>query len=258
MEIYLINLDGSDRRLSAASRQLTAAGMDFQRVPAFDGRQLTIDQFPDYDHAGAMQFMGRPLRGGEIGCYLSHLDAARRFVESGAPFAVVLEDDMQLTPGFADGVRQVLDWLATHPIEWDVINIGGKRHKIFTVLHGFEAGGRHHDLTWSHYFQMTTNGLIWSRQGAQAFVGEHRMIRAPVDHFLRHWQIRRDRGLAVWPALVTTTGAESEISAGGKARRSVAGRHPLYGWIKQRRLMADKLIALCHKWRARKHREGGA
>ena len=249
--VYLINLDGSDDRLASASHQLAAAGVAFQRVPAFDGRGLTIDQFPDYDPGTAMRYMGRPLRGGEIGCYLSHLDCARRFLATDAAHAVVLEDDMHLTPGFAEGVRAVLDWLAAHPRDWDLVHLSPNKHRIFTPLHGFEAAGIRHDLTLAHYFPMTTTGLLWSRPGAQAFVEGHRTIWAPVDNYFRHWQMRRNRGLAVWPPLVTTTGAESEIADAGANRRSVAGRHPLYGLMKQRRLLTDKLIAFGHKLRAR-------
>lgn len=249
--VYLINLDGSDERLASASGQLVAAGVDFQRVPAFDGRKLRIEEFPDYDPRAALRYLGRPMRGGEIGCYLSHLDCARRFLATDAAQAVVLEDDMHLTPGFAEGVRKVLDWLAAHPMGWDVINIGANRHKIYTVLHGFDAGGSRHDLTLAHYFPMTTTGLIWSRPGAQAFVEGHRTIWAAVDNYFRWWQTRTGRGLAVWPPLVTTTGAESEIADAGANRRSVGGRHPLYGLMKQRRLLTDKAIAYAHKWRAR-------
>lgn len=249
LPVYLINLDGSEERLRSASRQLDEAGVGFERVPAFDGRALRIEEFPDYDPVGAMAYMGRPLRGGEIGCYLSHLDCARRFLDSGAEYGVVLEDDMQLEPGFAEGLRILADWLDRHECDWDLINIGANRHKIFTPLMSFDAGGQAHELTRAHYFPMTTTGLIWSRQGAAVFVRGHGRIFAAVDNYFRYWLTRSDRGLAVWPPLVTTTGAESEISAAVGAKRSASGRHPLYGLIKQRRLMGDKLIAWRHKRR---------
>lgn len=249
LPVFLINLDGSDQRLKAASAQLGQSHISFQRVPAFDGRRLTIDEFPDYDPLAAMKYMGRPMRGGEIGCYLSHLDCARRFLDSGAGQGVVLEDDMQLMEGFEEGVGQILEWLSTGTIDWDVINIGPNRHKIYTPLFSFTAGKQLRQLTHAHYFPMTTTGLIWSRKGATAFVSEHRRIWCAVDNYLRHWQTRTDRGLAVWPPLVTTTGAESEIAHPTQRRRSVGGRHPLYGLIKQRRLLTDKFIAWQHKRR---------
>ncbi|KRW95547.1 glycosyltransferase family 25 protein [Paracoccus sp. PXZ] len=250
LPVYLINLDGSDERLRSASGQLNHAGQVFQRVPAFDGRKLRVDQFLDYDAGAALRYLGRPMRGGEIGCYLSHLDCARRFLASGAEHCIVLEDDMQLQPGYAEGVRKVLAWLGRQDLDWDLINIGANRHKIYTAIHEFDAGGQQHALTRAHYFPMTTTALIWSRQGARAFVAEHGAIFAAVDNYFRHWLTRTDRGLAVWPPLVTTTGAESEIAGAGRNRRSAEGRHPLYGLLKQRRLLTDKFIAWRHKRRA--------
>lgn len=252
LPIYLINLDDSDERLHLASAQMEKAGLSFQRVPAFDGRKLNINQFPDYDAKAALHYMGRPLRGGEIGCYLSHLDCARRFLQSGEPYAVVLEDDMQLVPGFSEAVAQVVDWLSTHPDEWDIVNIGADRQKIFTVLHDFAVSGNCYHLTMAHYFPMTTTGLIWSRSGARAFVENHDTIWAGVDNYLRWWQTRAGRGLTVSPPLVKTSGLESEIAPETGSDRSAAGRHPLYGLMKQRRLLTDKLIALRHKWRAQR------
>lgn len=243
---FLINLDGSTERLQSATAQLNAAGIGFERVPAFDGRNLTPDQFPDYDAEAALRYMGRPLRGGEIGCYLSHLDAARKVAESGARFGIVLEDDIELPPGFSEGVAHVIHWLEQSTKDWHLVNIGANRHKIYTVLETFAAGNRQLALTHGHYFPMTTTGLIWTRTGAQAFVANHRRITMPVDNYFRHWQVRKNRGLAVWPPLVTTTGAESDIDSGA-GRREKQDRHPLYGWRKQRRLFTDKAIALRHK-----------
>lgn len=239
---FVINLDGSEARMASAAAQLTAAGLSFQRVPAFDGRGLTPDEFPDYDATAALAYMGRPMRGGEIGCYHSHLRAARAVVESGAPMGLVFEDDMQLVPGAPARLQEMAAWLAARD-DWDLVNLGANKHRIFSPLTDFGP----HALTRAHYFPMMASGLLWRREGAQAFLAAHGRIFAPVDNYFRHWQTRRDRGLAVWPPLVETTGAESDIFA-GPVSRSREGRHPLYGLIKQRRLMADKLLALRHKY----------
>lgn len=250
---YLINLEGSDGRLAQATAQLTAAGLPFTRVAAFDGRGLAREEFPDYDHARALAHMGRPLRGGEVGCYLSHLEAARQFLASGAAYGLVLEDDLQLMPDFAAGLAAVLTLVDERAADWDLVHLAAGRHKIFTRIAGFEVAGQRHVLTRAHYFPMVTTALLWSRAGAAAFVAAHRQIWAPVDNYLRHWQLSRDRGLAVWPPLVKTSGVASEIAGEGGARRSVAGRTPGYGWIRRRRLLMDKLGALRNKWRARRH-----
>lgn len=254
LPVYLINLDGSDERLRSATRQLADEGMAFKRVPAFDGRALRMDEFPDYDPAAAMAYMGRPLRGGEIGCYLSHLDCARRVLDSRAPWGLVFEDDVQLQPGFGEGIAILLDWLDRNGGDWDLINLGSPQHKLYTPIMNFIVAGRHHELTRAHYFPMTATALIWSRQGAETFVRSHDRIMRGVDNHFRHWLTRSDSGLAVWPPLVTTTGAESDIE-GGRGKRSAGGRHPLYGLIKQRRQIVNKLIAWRHKRDLARHRK---
>ena len=239
---YLINLEGSTARMESARAQLEAAGLPFTRVAAFDGRGLDLAQVSDYDAAAARAYMGRPLRGGEIGCYYSHLDCARRFLDSGAEHGLVLEDDMQIVPDAAARLHEMLDWLQAQGIGWDLVNIGANRMKYTTPLADF-AG---HRLVRAHYFPMTTTGILWSRPGARAFVEGHRTIFAPVDNFLREWQCVVDRGLAVWPPLVATIGAESEID-GGAAKRKAEGRSPFYGWLKQKRVLRNK-------WRAARSR----
>ena len=51
---YLINLDGSDERLSSAQVQLEQQGITFTRVSAFDGRGLNLAEVSDYDEAHAL------------------------------------------------------------------------------------------------------------------------------------------------------------------------------------------------------------
>lgn len=247
---YLINLDGSDERLRSATTQLHSAGVEFERVPAFDGRHLALTEFPDYDAAAAMRHLGRPMRGGEIGCYLSHLRVARQFLDTTADSCLVFEDDLRLRPGFAEGVVRVLGWLAARDLAWDLVHLAPARHRIQTPIFDLGLPQGQHRLTRAHYFPMTTTALIWSRPGAEAFLRDHDRIFAPVDIYFRHWLTRTGTGLAVWPALVVTTGADSEIAPAMALRRSAEGRHPLYPLIRQYRMTTDKIIALRHKLQA--------
>lgn len=250
--IYLINLDGSDDRLASARAQLAAQGAGFVRVPAFDGRNRAPEDIPDHGLRAAWRFMGRPLSGGELGCYHSHLACARRLLDSGAPYAIVLEDDLALAPDAMRIAAEVAEWLDQQGIAWDLVNIGAAKRKIFTPLRRFGP----HELSRAHYFPMTTGGLIWSRAGAAAFVQGHGRIFAPVDNYFRYWLTRRGTGFSVWPPLVGTTGAASDIDSAGVGRKAKAGRHPLYGAIKQRRLWADKAIAMWHKVRGPRRQPG--
>ena len=106
MEIkyYLINLDGSDERLAQASAVLSEQSIAFERISAFDGRGIEPTSIADYDEIAALSYMGRTLKGGELGCYFSHLDCARRFLAFDADYVVVLEDDMLPTDDLANKV----------------------------------------------------------------------------------------------------------------------------------------------------------
>lgn len=219
---FLINLDDSTDRLAAADAQLQAAGLPYQRISAFDGRGRDPRSIPEYDEGRTVRFYGRPLTGGEIGCFLSHLSAAQRFLDSGADFGLVLEDDMSLTPETARRLRSLLENLGAGAApDWELVNLGKRAKTICTTVANIDG----HDLQRAFYFPVTTTALLWTREGARAFLREGGHIWAPVDHFLRHMMCRRGTGLSCAPALIVPTGTDSVIDAEGgqqPARRKTA------------------------------------
>ena len=131
---FLINLDGSDDRLNSARMQLEQQGIAFTRVSAFDGRNLNLAEVSDYDEAHAISYMGRKLKGGELGCYYSHLDCARRFLASDAAHAMVLEDDMRLTEDIMPTVEHHVNWLQGNAPDWHLLHIAANKRKIYTTV----------------------------------------------------------------------------------------------------------------------------
>ncbi|PID46943.1 MAG: glycosyl transferase [Proteobacteria bacterium] len=241
---YLINLDDSAERLFGATQQLQVAGIDFERVPAFDGRNVQLADIKEYDEKASIAYMGRALGGGELGCYFSHIDCAKRLLQTDADYALVLEDDMTAPQTLLTSITEILDYLEAHAIDWYLINIGAHKNKISTPVKQFHA----HTLYKAHYFPMTTTGIIWSRKGAEAFLAytQTHSIFCPVDNFFRYWLTENNKGLSVYPPLTPPSGADSDIDS--TVRRKTANRHPLYGLIKQRRLWGDKLKALRSKY----------
>lgn len=264
---FLINLDDSTDRLAAATHELDKQGIEFLRISAFDGRNVTPTSITDYDEKKALAYMGRVLLGGELGCYFSHLNSAKQFLATDFDYAVVLEDDMVIRSDLQACIQQIVSSLNQSGKLWDLVNIGANKRKIFTVVDTIE----NHQVLHAHYFPMTTTGLLWSRQGAAKFVSEHSRIYAPVDNFFRDWLTQTNTGFSVWPALVVASGAESEIDKSStqntgtdtsktdknqtdkklshkrKTRKKIK-RHPLYGLIKQKRLWGDKAKAFKHKY----------
>ena len=192
---YVINLDDNVARMQEVARQMTALQWPFTRVSAFDGRKVDPHRISDYDEARALAYMGRTLKGGELGCYFSHLDCAQRFLASDADYAIVLEDDMRIKSDALEVIQQSIGWLKAHNLSWYLMHIASEKRKITTRLQQF-AGC---ELLRAHYFPVTTTGLVWSRQGAQSFVNEHDKIFAPVDNYFRWWLTNNDKGLTIYP-----------------------------------------------------------
>lgn len=240
---YLINLDDSTERLKSAAEQLAQEGVDFIRVSAFDGRGKSMSDFKDYDANAAESYMGRGLRGGEMGCYYSHLQCIQQFLASSHEYAVVVEDDVLIPLKSMEKLKKILSWLQEKNVVWDVINFGAQKNKIYSVLTSIDG----HEVVKAHYFPMTTTGIVWTRAGAQRFLDYSKKIYAPIDNTLREWQCQKNRGISIVPPLVSTTGAESDIDSGTVKARSKQGRLFSYGIRKQWRLWRQKILAIIYK-----------
>lgn len=244
--VFLINLDGSDVRMRAARDQLRQAKIDFVRVSAFDGRGKTLNDFDCVDHKRMAAYLGKELCGGEIGCYLSHVDCARKFLATDAKICVILEDDFLIS--FPSFLTVLSDAVTALPIGWHVINFGNHKNKIYSHLKRYAVDERHTSLVKAHYFPMTTTGICWSREGAQAFLKNAFPIFCSVDRFLRHWQTRQGKGYCFIPSLVTTTTAVSDIDRPLKTKEVRQLRERIKtGLKKQRNSALDKIIAYTKK-----------
>ena len=242
---YLINLDGSDARMAAASTQLQQYGIAFERIAAVDGRKFEVDKHPQYNKTRALRYMGRDLVGGELGCYMSHMKCAETFLASDADIAIVIEDDMACSYNFVPSIVQAIEWLQNHGrADWQVFNVGNQKMKISTPLCTIAGDAQAAVLHAAHYFPMTTTGVVWSRAGASEFLNQtqEQGIFAPVDNFLRYWQTRAAKGYCFWPPLLSTTGVGSDID--DKTVRKKHQRAPYYFFSKQARLWQDKYLAI--------------
>lgn len=97
MPVYCINLKRSAWRRKVVARQVERMGLkDFSFVEAVDAQDLTLDSVIAsglYDPEECKRWHTRDLTLAEIACSLSHIECYRLFVESGAEWAIVLEDD---------------------------------------------------------------------------------------------------------------------------------------------------------------------
>ena len=238
---YVINLDGSDRRMGEICAELDREGLAFTRVAAVDGRNREASSFPQYQAQRAVSFLGRELLSGEVACSLSHLACVTRFIASGERYALVLEDDSVMEVGFATRVAEIVRVLEQHPsLDWHVVHLSSPGLKLSTPLAGIGDFSLHH----AHYFPLRTTAMLWSRAGAQAFVNLPPVIFAPIDLFFRYWVTRTGKGLAASPALALDRMGVSEIdNQHGKLKRHGGYRGIAFFLRKQRRIGVGKLVA---------------
>jgi glycosyl transferase family 25 len=127
--VYLINLERALDRLLTMDRQLSSAGIFYERVDAVEGNKLA---FPNdlYDASGYRARHGKLTNPAEVGCYLSHIECARRFLASQSDHALIFEDDLLLP----DDLPEIISAALAEGVSWDILRLSTvNRGKKFIV-----------------------------------------------------------------------------------------------------------------------------
>jgi glycosyl transferase family 25 len=204
--LYVINLDRDKERMATLDAHLRACGVDYIRVPAVLGKEVSGWERLVDPKLYAIRNRRPTPRAGEIGCYLSHLKVLELFLQSNDPWCVVLEDDVELRPDCAEILRTLGE-----QDDWDLV-------KLFCFHAGMPVrkrrlGGAHHLVV---HLTRTTSAAAYAlnRHAAETLLRTMRPVTEQVDHALdRPWETGlRIRGIRPMPvtlsahALVSTIG----------------------------------------------------
>lgn len=124
VNFYVINLDRSTDRMERFAKSFATFPLPYIRVSAVDGKLLNtpIENFNNF----MFWFnTGRAALLGEIGCYLSHLNVLKTFLESDKEFAMICEDDAAPAPGCHETIQEAID----NSGSWDLLRLYGCRRK---------------------------------------------------------------------------------------------------------------------------------
>ncbi len=103
--IYVINMAKDTARMASMGQQLAAQGLDFERVEAVVGRELTAEQRrTSYSKFWYSLLMGRQPSAAELGCNLSHRMIWKMMLDRGQDWAIIFEDDALLSPEFSNAL----------------------------------------------------------------------------------------------------------------------------------------------------------
>ncbi|MBT9465979.1 MAG: glycosyltransferase family 25 protein [Hydrogenophaga sp.] len=121
----MINLPRSKERRDCMQKRLAALGLNYEILPAIDGRAEQERLAQNVDDSAFQRNVGRDVLPGEIGCYYSHLAAWERFLSSGEQVLLVLEDDVVFHDDFIEALQMAL---RARP-HWDFLKLNKIRAK---------------------------------------------------------------------------------------------------------------------------------
>ncbi|MFN7136576.1 MAG: glycosyltransferase family 25 protein [Thermomonas sp.] len=231
---YVLNLARAPQRLAAMQARLSALGVAFTRIEGVDGATLAADALAALTRRNRYY---KPLRPGEVGCYLGHVEALRSFLASPAHFCLLLEDDACFEDGFLPALAAALERRRAEadPLcRWDVLKLCNRRRR-WMPLAPLAAG--HCLVEYGPSVPSTTTAAVWTREGATRFLAAFSGVSRPVDCDLQHPWESGLRILSVHPPVVSAEPVPSTIG-GGKPR----SRNP---WPKLR----YEALRLWPRWR---------
>jgi glycosyl transferase family 25 len=214
LHTWVINLDKDVERLQRITQQLGPTGLAWTRVSAVYGRDLPeADRQRLLDSEAYRRKHGMEPALGELGCYLSHVAVMRALLASTHRFALVLEDDVLLTPALVP----VLQGLLQHADRWDMVKLSqvhsGSPQPYLELAPGHRLAVMLSRCTGS-------SAYIVNRKAAQAYVDGLLPMSLPYDHvFDQGWTFGLQVRLVTPTPCIHDEQIATTITTGGGSRK---------------------------------------
>ncbi len=198
--IYVINLDQDTDRLASITERLNHLKLPFKRFSAYRGKNIP-------DHLKSEFFLDRScsLQDGEVGCYASHLDCMKRFIDTGLPSAIILEDDVDFHPDFS----RLISEFCKLPPDLDILRLSSVPKYSYVPVGTIEPC---FELVKYSKIPHSTGGYYITHCGAQKFVRFQKPRTNPLDIDMRHAWTRNLITYGISPQVVShVTGFSSSI-----------------------------------------------
>lgn len=243
--IYLaVNLESATDRRERLLRQARAAGIGLRLVTAYAGKDLSDGDKAGYDRTRRLQEFSRDLTPNEIGCILSHLKALREFVETGVPYAVIMEDDVVFSPEMKEGI----DYIVHRTAGWQVLKLFSRRGKTADITPA-DAPVR---FIFPKKIYWATVAILYTREAAEWVLEHCRTYYMAWDAQLSYLLL--EHGIpycAVDPDLIGTFDPDNEESTVGKRD----GQKPPFNLMRYLRRRLGVIRASCRKKAMRRYME---
>jgi len=218
LQTLVISLEHSLERRKRVDEQFKKIDIAWNFLNAVDGYALA--KMPSsYQKSKVMRLQGYELTPGEVGCYLSHIQAWESCVHN-QKITLVFEDDFILSPRF----EAVLNDLLTIPHEWDLVRLTG----IYDTEDSLLLRRDSFDLVQNLGEPCGTAAYILNPTAAKILLENTSDIYEPVDHYLEHFKKHGLVCLAAKPYPVELAHTKSTIT-------DRPGRKPVKGFKKRLR-----------------------
>ncbi len=118
--IYFINLKSSEDRKNKIISQCVKNSYECVRVDAVNGKTLNRENYKN--------IIKKPkMKNTSIACFLSHIKCLEEFIQSYKPYAIILEDDVDMSPDLYKKLKEISFELETQDVSFDIIFLGGTR-----------------------------------------------------------------------------------------------------------------------------------
>jgi glycosyl transferase family 25 len=177
--IWIINLERSKDRRAKMVQTMDKLGLDFEFVPGVDVSLLTQAEIGSvYRPSAAYDRMGRGLHPNEMACSWAHLRIYEKMIQGDLEELVILEDDIDLAPEFAEVLRTRQLWL---PEGWRLVNFAHDMSEP-VVMGGLPPSDLAH-LNVCRFNRVVgrTGAYMISKEGARSLLGNGFPIRMPPD-----------------------------------------------------------------------------
>ena len=180
-DIYFLNLDRHKNRFEKLRAQLDNLYLTWERVAAVDAQQASEEELAEYtDPTGPIPRMGAGARA----CTVGHFKIWKKFLETDAPVAFILEDDVRVS----EKLPAFIEAAATYSNKVDILNFNRQNSKheqkkliiskinplIDDVFEGKQLLSQHYG----------TAGYMITRSAAERLCHKIKRTNVPVDHLL--------------------------------------------------------------------------
>lgn len=212
--IYVINLDQDADRLELMRKRLYELNLSFERFSAYLGKNIPENLHREFFYPDGSIF--GHLNDGEVGCYASHLNCMKKFLETECPSAIILEDDVDFHPEFP----QILTLLHKLNVryDWDILRLSNFSKYSYVSVESIKLGI---DLVKYSKIPIKAGGYFITRNGAQKFSAYRGYRLNSIDIDMRYaWE----RGLITYginpPIVLHVDRFPSTIDRIGLGRRT--------------------------------------